>query len=104
MTPVGYIKNSVGDWEQQHTDFVYHSNSSLGNMHTKRVAIDTQFQFGPKSTKGADWFDMTVAFLWELEKTKNKELGIYLGFTTTKSLSFQSIIYGLWQSYVLLFH
>ena len=51
MSPVYNIEQDISGWEEHHTRFIHQSNRSFRHVHTKGVAIDTEFQVGPEFTK-----------------------------------------------------
>lgn len=81
IAPIANVKKNIGNWEQQHTDFIYQSNSFLSNMHTKWIAVNAELQLRPELAKRADLFDVTICLLRQL-KHKNMKHAAWNTTTT----------------------
>lgn len=62
VCPVDDVEKDISCREENHTGFIHQSDSSLGHVHTKRVAIDTELQVGPKFAERADLLDSGILF------------------------------------------
>jgi len=62
VCPVDDVEKNVSCREENHTGFIHQSDSSLGHVHTKRVAIDTELQVGPEFAERADLLDTGILF------------------------------------------